>query len=348
MIDVKRIGKYEIIELLGVGGQGEVYKARDMSIGGRIVALKTLDIPGGKPRSYKAQEAFDRFRNEAEITAKLDHPQIAQVFDYGIDPETEKAFIARQFLQGEQLSKLIEKGPIDYDEGLRIVLSLAGVLDYLHKQGVVHRDIKPANIFLQYGIPMIVDFGIAYSEWTDKTKTQTGYHIGTSNYLPPELFDRKLRDKYRYSPSRDWWALGCVAFELFTGKKLFDEEETTILAIAVANKEEQEIIVEELKDHPAFPVVKGLLDRNPEERLNSVNDLKSVMKIKTDKIASKEEELKSFEFKQEIEKEEVLNENNKAVNLVYAEFWRRLIAALIDLPIIIAVYIIIEGILHIF
>ena len=270
-----RIGKYEIIELLGHGGQGSVYKAKDTSLADRIVALKIIEVPGGKSRSPLARQVLDRFEREAEITGGLNHPQIAQVFDYDINKENEVAWMARQYLDGLTLGKTIEtKGPFDDETGREIILSLAKVLAYLHHKGIVHRDIKPSNIFIQNEIPVLIDFGLTYGKdiRTDITGTQA-LNLGTLGYLPPELFSKSTNREYQHSPARDWWGLGCTAFELFTGRALFDYDESSLMIAAMLQEQEKEEIDELLLDHPALPLVKGLLERDPETRIEFAADL---------------------------------------------------------------------------
>ena len=199
--------RYEITELLGHGGQGSTYKAIDKGLAERSVALKIIPLHERMTNDPRAQEAYQRFKREAEVTAQLNHPQIAQVFDYGIDEENHVAFMARQYLNGLTLQEhLKSEGPFSPEEGTGLVLSIAGVLEYLHEQGIVHRDIKPANVFLQHGIPVLIDFGLSHHE--DKTQvSRTGQLLGTYSYIAPELITKDTRDEYRYSPLLDWWGI---------------------------------------------------------------------------------------------------------------------------------------------
>ena len=320
----KKIGKYEIIEELGHGGQATVYKARDTVLDGKIVALKVLEVPGGEDKTEKVTNAYMRFKREAQLTVKLDHPQIAQVYDYGLDEEKEIAFYARQYLHGEQLTELIKRGPIDFEEGMQIVISIAKVLDYLHSQGVVHRDIKPSNIFMQYGIPMFVDFGLAYREDMSMLSI-TGQTVGTMHYLSPEMLDWETRDKYRYHPCRDWWGLGCIAYELFTGQRLFGESETSLLEADIRQGREQLEIKKSLAGHPSLPLVKGLLERDPENRVSSFADFKRLLQeeLRRKKEEKERERIAEEEKKRKEEEEKKRKQSEEQQRLEHEEWLKK-------------------------
>ena len=288
---LQQIAKYRILEELDTGGQATIYKAEDTRLQGRLVVLKVIEVPAGGPKTTLGKQTLKRFEAEAALTAKLRHPQIVKVNDYGLDKENQVAWMAQDYLDGESLQSLIEKGPVDYERCRGIILSLARVLEYLHKQKIVHRDIKPSNIFLQNDIPMIIDLGLAQDPYHTH-RSIPGQKVGTPAYMAPELLDDKKFKEYQYSPSRDWWALGCVAFEIFTGKCLFTEMEPTLLHNQIVSGKALEVAVRELEGHLALPLVKSLLETDPENRASSSDELKRI--IQAEKPRSKEEVLNNY------------------------------------------------------
>jgi len=272
-------GQYRIIDTLGKGGQGTVYKAEDKSLPGRTVALKVIDFRKRTLEEIYADENFRRFRREFIITAKLKHPQIAAAIDYGIDPENSVAFMARPYLDGYTLTDLLNRvTSFSVGEGTRIVLSIAGVLDYLHSMAVVHCDIKPSNIFMEHDDPYLTDFGLAVGrEVSGISDDETA---GTLSYLAPEVLNPETCDRFRFSPSRDWWGLGCVAFNIFTGRRLFSESDKNDIRSFILNGNEQDILKLALKDKKTLSIVGSLLERNPNKRASS--------KAQLEKIASNE------------------------------------------------------------
>ena len=282
MLGSKIKDRYELVEVLGHGGQGSVYRAVDNKLAGRSVTVKIIPMHEKMSNDPRAEEAFKRFKREAEVTARLNNPQIAQVFEYGVDEENHVAFMARQYLDGVTLDNYIEEnGPMDADEGIDLILALANVLDYLHEQGIVHRDLKPKNIFLQRRIPVLIDFGLAHGEGQTQF-SGIGQVLGTHGYIAPELLSVESRKKYRYSPVLDWWALGCVAYEILAGAKLIDEDDSQMVIVALQQEEEQEIVDNVMKDHPAYALLKALLKRDPEKRVGSQSELKSIAGVTRD------------------------------------------------------------------
>src|SRR5471030_2097668 len=146
-----RLGPYEIVGPLGVGGMGEVYRATDTRLE-RVVAIKVL--PDGVTAS---PQTLERFQREARAASALNHPNICTIYDVGTDPP----FIAMELLEGETLQERLRRGPTDVAAFVDIALAVADALDAAHGQGIVYRDIKPANIFLTARGPKILDFGLA-------------------------------------------------------------------------------------------------------------------------------------------------------------------------------------------
>ncbi len=214
----RTISHYRIVEALGHGGMGVVYKAEDLKLG-RVVALKFL-----APHVCLSEEHRARFVREAKALAAIDHPNICAVHEIA---ETQgDLFLAMAFVDGPTLKDKIAEGPLNLEEALRIVIDAAQGLHAAHKNGVVHRDIKSANIMLNAdGRAMITDFGLAYSEH-EPSASRTGTLIGTPAYMSPEQVRGERADR-----RSDLWSLGVVLYEAVTGRLPFpaDERPTSIL-----------------------------------------------------------------------------------------------------------------------
>jgi serine/threonine protein kinase len=171
-------GKYKVLQKLGEGGMGIVYKAKDSRLD-RTVALKFLS-----PDLIKDKEAKKRFIQEAKAAAALEHPNICTVYE--VDEAEEQTFIAMSYIEGQSLKDKLKDGPLDVDEAMDIVLQVAAGLEKAHKKGIVHRDVKPANIMINdEGQAKITDFGLAkLSGGVDLTKPAT--IMGTVAYMSPE------------------------------------------------------------------------------------------------------------------------------------------------------------------
>ena len=201
-----RIGKYEIVEQIGVGGFGVVYKARDPYLE-RWVALKTCSVGG--------EEASQRFFREARLAGALQHPNITLIFDFGIEDGT--PYFVQEYLTGIDLDALLKRGRPTLRGALAILAQVCAGLECAHARGIVHRDIKPANIrILPDGTVKIMDFGIAKSLQTDIGLTQTGTALGTAGYLAPEQVSGGSVDA-----RTDLFSLGVIAYELVTGTRPF-------------------------------------------------------------------------------------------------------------------------------
>lgn len=209
-------GKYTVIEEVGRGGMGIVYKATD-SVLGRAVAIKEL-VFGGTTTQAEKEEGIARFRREAQTAARLAHPNIVTVYDVGEDGG--RHFMAMEFLTGRSLKDLLEKGGrLSTEQMLDIVRQICEGLDHAHAQGIVHRDIKPDNILLQpNGTVKITDFGIARMVGGMSSMTQTGTMLGTLAYISPE----QLQNSKDVDGRADLFSLGCMLYELFTGVLPFD------------------------------------------------------------------------------------------------------------------------------
>ena len=176
--DLKKIGRFEIKNRLGAGAFGEVFRAHDPQLD-RDVALK---VP--HPAVLQNPKVAKRFLIEARATARLTHPNIVPVFDAG--RESGHHYIASAFIEGKTLDDALTD-TFDFQDTARIVMKLAGALDYAHEQGIIHRDIKPANIMLdKKGEPYLMDFGLARLDTGTENLTHDGAILGTPAYMPPE------------------------------------------------------------------------------------------------------------------------------------------------------------------
>ena len=205
------LDRYEALELIGRGGMGAVYKARHKELD-RWVAIKVLIVDDTEGSLFA-----ERFRREAQVMAKLDHPNIIKVHDFGTT-DGGHYFIAMDFIEGADLHKLIRDQKIDTRQALGIVAEICDALQYAHDQGYVHRDIKPANILIdEKGKVKVGDFGLArILEGVDPeaTLTMTGAAMGTPNYIAPEQISQAGRVDRR----ADIFSLGVMFYEMLTGE----------------------------------------------------------------------------------------------------------------------------------
>ncbi|MBI2840092.1 MAG: serine/threonine protein kinase [Acidobacteria bacterium] len=210
---MEALGKFQIIEKIGEGGMGRVYKALDPILN-RKVAIKVIAFAEGVDSSDRTQELRERFTREARLIGSLQHPNIVTLFDYG---ETEGiVYMAMEFLDGTDLKKVLKSGvALPLPRKLDILKQVCDGLAYAHAQGVIHRDLKPGNIhLLDSGLVKIVDFGLARIGSSDLTKA--GVVVGTPYYMSPEQIRGKKVDH-----RSDIFSLGCVMYEFLTGQRPF-------------------------------------------------------------------------------------------------------------------------------
>ena len=262
---MQNIGRYEVIDELGRGAMGVVYRARDTQIG-RIVALKMILTTNASPQ--EVERFKQRFQREAQAAGRLTHPGIVAVHDIAED-EYGQPYIVQEFVEGRQLNLLL--GPateLPLDQLLDIGIQVAQALDYAHKNGVIHRDIKPPNILVTPdGRAKIADFGIARLEGTELT--QEGTSLGTPSYMSPEQFRGGAIDG-----RSDIFSLGAVLYWMFTGKKPFPGDTVTITSFQVAF--ENPVLPSLAKtDLPKDldDILTRCLAKNPESRYATCGDL---------------------------------------------------------------------------
>jgi hypothetical protein len=202
---------YEVLEELGRGGMGVVFKARDTRLK-RLVALKMILVG-----DYAGPEDLARFRAEAEAVARLQSPGIVQVYEVG--EQAGRPYMALELVEGGTLAQRLAGTPLPPAEAARVVRALAVAVEHAHQQGVLHRDLKPANILLTpNGRPKVSDFGLAKLLDQDAARTQTGAVLGTPSYMAPEQAAGRVKE---LGPATDVYALGAILYEALTGRPPF-------------------------------------------------------------------------------------------------------------------------------
>jgi eukaryotic-like serine/threonine-protein kinase len=259
--NIKRIGKYEVIDLLGRGGMGLVYRAFDRQLN-REVAIKTVTegFTGD-------QEMLQRFYREAAKTGALKHQNIVIVYDLG--EQDGFPYIVMEYLSGDPLDRLIQLGqsqPLAFK--LKIVEQVCYALGYAHRNDVIHRDVKPANVIVQPdGIVKLLDFGIARQEKTDGHLTRTGHVIGTVQYMAPE----RLKNE-SFDGRSDIFSVGVLMFQLLTGQLPFNGDYSIVQKIL---SEKHPPLRQFLHEYP--PALDGILDRalakNPNDRYSTADEM---------------------------------------------------------------------------
>lgn len=214
----KTIGRYEVLERIGRGTMGVVYKARDPLLD-RVVAVKTIVSPHDQGKRVRAAY-LERFQREAKAAAKMQHPAIVTIFDIGVDEANDSPFMVLEYLPGESLSDRLDQVRVVLGRAVSIALDLASGLAFAHRQRIVHRDVKPSNV-LHAGEQRwkLTDFGIA--RLPDSDLTQAGIFMGTPGYAPPEA----IREG-RYTAGADVFAWGAVLYELICGRVPYEGPDT--------------------------------------------------------------------------------------------------------------------------
>ena len=258
--------RYEIVEILGEGGMAFVYKAKDKQLQ-RNVAIKTL-----KPNYVNQEKFVDRFRREAQTAANLNHPNIVQIFDWGIEDEP---YFVMEYIEGNTLTSIITGNKtVGLNDILYIGSQVANGLKEAHKHGLVHRDIKPGNIMITPdGKVKVTDFGIVSLQNEESDITKTGAVLGTASYISPEQAQGKP-----VSFESDLYSLGTVLYELIVGKPPFTGDSP----IATATKhltERPEKLSNYRKDIPKAleNAILKLLEKRPSDRFKSAEDLRALL-----------------------------------------------------------------------
>jgi Tol biopolymer transport system component len=254
-----RFDRYEVIELIGRGGMGEVYRARDTRLP-REAAIK-----------FSSRTFSERFTREAHVIASLNHPNITTLYDVGPD------YLVMELVEGATLAERIKQAPLSLDEASAVARQIAEALDYAHERGIVHRDLKPGNVKIRPdGLVKVLDFGLAKAAGTqpssqvDESPTMTtprtgaGMILGTAAYMSPEQAKGQQVDK-----RTDIWAFGCVFYEMLTGRAAYHGDTS------------QETMASVLRDDPdltkvtpqARRLLKRCLDKDPQKRPRHIGDV---------------------------------------------------------------------------
>jgi len=298
-----RLGPYEILEAIGAGGMGEVFKALDTRLD-RHVAVKILP-----PHWADDADMKERFDREAQAIASLNHPHICALHDVGTEvPQQAPAaglpapapgaehpepvsFLVMELLEGETLAARLERGPLELDDALDIAIPIADALDQAHRRGVVHRDLKPGNVMLTPGGPKLLDFGLARTPAAPATAkgsgaasgpasitrqpvpttplTTPGLLIGTLQYMAPEQLEGLDADA-----RTDVFAFGVVLHEMITGKRAFEGKSQVLLISSIATSEPPALSTVQPQTPPALEhVVRTCLAKHPDDRWQTARDL---------------------------------------------------------------------------
>lgn len=260
--------KYQIIEEVGRGGMGLVYKALDLRLG-RTVALKELVI-SPTITGVEKDEIVARFKQEAQTAAYLNHPNIITIFDVG--EENNRHFIAMEFLPGKTLKDYLDEGyEYSKDELLDLLIQIASGLDHAHSKGIIHRDIKPDNMkILEGNVVKITDFGIARIESSTSNLTQDGTMLGTLGYISPE----QLHNSKGVDSRADIFSYGAMMYEIYTKKLPFDGGTvgSTILKIMTENPVHPNKIVPDI-DPEIEKLILKCLEKDPNTRYQKFKDV---------------------------------------------------------------------------
>ncbi|NDJ34710.1 MAG: serine/threonine protein kinase, partial [Chloroflexi bacterium] len=270
---MQRLGRYEIIDEIGRGGMGVVYRARDQRFN-REVAIKVL------PRAISSREELaERFNREAQAIARLEHNAIVPVYDYG--DENGALYLVMRLMGGGSLADRIVKGPMNIEEAAPIISRVAEALDAAHDRGLIHRDVKPGNIlFDAYGAAFLSDFGIVKLDEAATMLTGTGA-VGTPAYMAPEMADGVV------SPAGDIYSLGVTLYQMLTGQLPF--RGTTPIAMIMAHISEPvpdlRVARPDLPEAVQAIVEKGLA-KKPENRFPNAQRMAKALAAVADGPAS--------------------------------------------------------------
>jgi hypothetical protein len=279
--DGTRLGAYQIVSLLGAGGMGEVYRARDTKLN-RDVALKIL------PEAFATDpDRLARFKREAQVLASLNHPNIAAI--YGFEDSGSTHALVLELVEGPTLADRIAKGPIPLDEALPIAKQIAEALEAAHEQGIIHRDLKPANIKVRDdGTVKVLDFGLAKAlepasgVRPDLTNSPTitspalmtgvGTLLGTAAYMSPEQAKGRSADK-----RSDVWAFGCVLYEMLTGRRAFEGEDVSDTLAAVLRADPDWIALSPDVSLAIRTLVRRCLEKDRRTRIADISTARFLM-----------------------------------------------------------------------
>jgi Tol biopolymer transport system component len=272
----RRIGAYQVQDLLGAGGMGEVYRARDTKLR-RDVAIKIL------PRAFTSDpERLARFEREARMLAALNHPNIATI--HGLEEADGVRALVLELVEGDTLADRVARGPIPVTDVLTIARQIADALDAAHEKGIVHRDLKPANVKITpHGLVKVLDFGLAKiaagdASGPDLTQSPTvtvggtreGLILGTAAYMSPEQARGRTVDK-----RTDIWAFGCVLYEMLTGRVVFAGETISDTIAAILEREPDWRNLPATLPRGVRRLIKRCLEKDSRRRLRDIGDART-------------------------------------------------------------------------
>ncbi len=270
-----KLNHYEVIEKIGAGGMGEVFRAKDTKLG-RDVALKVLP-----PEFASDPERLARFRREAKVLAALHHPNIASIF--GLEELPEAVFLVMELVEGDDLAEVLKSGPLPVDDAVQVATQIAEGLEEAHENGIVHRDLKPANVKrTPDGKVKILDFGLAMAMAGKSTAeeesisgmatmtaamTQAGMVLGTAAYMSPEQARGLSVDR-----RTDIWAFGVLLYEMLTGHRLFEGETITDTLAGILKTDPDWDRLPDGTPHQVERVIRRCLTRNARQRLRDIGE----------------------------------------------------------------------------
>ncbi len=268
-----KLGPYEIISPLGVGGMGEVYRARDSKLA-REVALKVI-----APEFAHDEQRMARFHREAQVLASLNHPHIASI--YGLEDSGGIRALVMELVEGPTLAERIKQGPLPLDEALPIARQIAEALECAHDRGIVHRDLKPANIKLTNDANVkVLDFGLAKALQDDASgsdvsnsptltmgSTKAGIILGTAAYMSPEQAKGKTADR-----RADIWSFGVVLFEMLTGEQAFGGETVSDSLAAIIKDTPDWTLLPKTTPARIRELLARCLQKDPKQRVQAIGD----------------------------------------------------------------------------
>lgn len=262
----EKIGQYEIVRICGRGGMGIVYEGFDQKLK-RKVAIKVL-------HNKFDLDMIQRFENEGEAVAQVQHPNIVQIYDTGWD--NENPYVVLEFVTGENLHEIICTKPQSKDDILKILIPLADAVSNAHKQGILHRDIKPANILISNtGVLKLTDFGVAklkrFGEETKYSLTRNGEIVGTPHYMSPE---QAIGEEV--TAATDIYSIGAILYEMLTGRPPFNHADVyEIMHMALTHQPISPRILQPNVPLDLETICLKCLEKNPARRYSSVDELKS-------------------------------------------------------------------------
>jgi len=281
-----KLGPYEIQSPLGAGGMGEVYRAVDTRLD-RTVAIKVLPAHLSSDPELK-----QRLEREAKTISSLQHVNICALYDIGTQGDTD--FLVMEYLEGQTLADRLQKGPLPIDQLLKIATEIAQALEKAHQRGIIHRDLKPANIMLTQAGAKLMDFGLAKPKLPNASQalgtftpstptmnlasltsaasplTQKGSIVGTFQYMAPEVLQGADSDA-----RSDVFSLGCVLYEMVTGRRAFEGKTQLSVMSAILEKDPEPLAnVQPISPAALDYTVRSCLEKNPDERIQTAHDVK--------------------------------------------------------------------------